>query len=42
MDNDWDQNETLVYRVTVSIDNDPNAEGLSTGVHSLLWEAQNQ
>ena len=42
VDNDWDQNETLVYRVTVSIDNDQNAEGLSTGVHSLRWEAQNQ
>lgn len=41
-DGDWDQNETLVYRVTVSIDNDSNAEGLTTGAHSLRWEARNQ
>jgi hypothetical protein len=42
VDGDWDQNEKLVYRVTVSIDNDPNAEGLTTGTHTLRWEAQNQ
>jgi predicted ribosomally synthesized peptide with SipW-like signal peptide len=42
VDGDWDQNETLVYRVTVSIDDDSNAEGLSTGAHALRWEAQNQ
>ena len=42
VDGDWDLNETLVYRVTVSIDDDPNAEGLSTGAHALRWEAQNQ
>ena len=42
VDGDWDQNEKLVYRVTVSIDNDPLAEGLNTGTHTLRWEAQNQ
>ena len=42
VDGDWDLNETLVYKVTVSIDNDSNAEGLSTGAHALRWEAQNQ
>jgi predicted ribosomally synthesized peptide with SipW-like signal peptide len=42
VDGDWDQNETLVYRVTVSIDDDQNAEGLSTNAHTLRWEAQNQ
>ena len=42
MDGDWDQNEKLVYRVTVSIDNNPLAEGLNTGAHTLRWEAQNQ
>lgn len=42
VDGDWDLNETLVYRVTVSIDNDSAAEGLSTGAHALRWEAQNQ
>ena len=42
VDGDWDQNETLVYRVTVSIDDDSNAEGLNTGTHTLRWEARNQ
>jgi predicted ribosomally synthesized peptide with SipW-like signal peptide len=42
VDGDWDLNETMVYRVTVSIDDDSNAEGLSTGAHALRWEAQNQ
>jgi hypothetical protein len=28
--------------VTVSIDDDPAAEGLTTGSHSLRWEARNQ
>ena len=42
MDGDWDLNETVVYRVTVSIDDDPAAEGLTTGAHSLRWESRNQ
>jgi len=42
VDGDWDLNETLVYRVTVSIDDDANAEGLNTGTHTLRWEARNQ
>jgi predicted ribosomally synthesized peptide with SipW-like signal peptide len=42
VDGDWDVNETLVYRVTVSIDDDANAEGLTTGAHTLRWEARNQ
>jgi predicted ribosomally synthesized peptide with SipW-like signal peptide len=42
VDGDWDLNETLVYRVTVSIDDNAAAEGLSTGAHALRWEAQNQ
>src|SRR5215210_4581858 len=42
VDGDWDLNETLVYRVTVSIDDDSNAQGLTTGTHSLRWEARNQ
>jgi hypothetical protein len=41
VDGDWDQNETLVYRVTVSIDDDNNAQGLTTGAHTLRWEARN-
>jgi hypothetical protein len=42
VDGDWDLNETLVYRVTVSIDDDSNAQGLTTGAHTLRWEARNQ
>jgi predicted ribosomally synthesized peptide with SipW-like signal peptide len=42
VDGDWDNGEKLVYRVTVSIDDDANAEGLSTGAHALRWEARNQ
>jgi hypothetical protein len=42
VDGDWDLNETLIYRVTVSIDDDPNAEGLTTGLHTLRWESRNQ
>jgi hypothetical protein len=42
VDGDWDLNETLVYRVTVSIDDDSNAEGLTTGLHTLRWESRNQ
>jgi hypothetical protein len=42
VDGDWDANETLVYRVTVSIDDDSNAQGLTTGTHTLRWEARNQ
>jgi predicted ribosomally synthesized peptide with SipW-like signal peptide len=40
-DGDWDQNEKLVYRVTVSVDDVPAAEGQSTGAHTLRWEARN-
>lgn len=42
VDGDWDLNEVLVYKVTVSIDDNAAAEGLSTGAHALRWEAQNQ
>jgi predicted ribosomally synthesized peptide with SipW-like signal peptide len=42
VDGDWDLNETLVYRVTVSIDDDSAAEGLTTGAHTLRWESRNQ
>jgi predicted ribosomally synthesized peptide with SipW-like signal peptide len=42
VDGDWDLNETLVYRVTVSIDDDSAAQGLTTGTHSLRWESRNQ
>jgi predicted ribosomally synthesized peptide with SipW-like signal peptide len=41
-DGSWDSGDKLVYRVTVSIDDDAAAEGLTTGAHSLRWEARNQ
>jgi len=40
-DGDWDQNEKQVYRVTVSVDDVPAAEGQTTGAHTLRWEARN-
>ena len=40
-DGDWDQGEKLVYRVTVSVDDVPAAEGQTTGAHTLRWEARN-
>jgi len=43
----WNQNDTLVYRFTLTLQDDNNANGgaggpLSSGVHSFTWEAQNQ
>jgi predicted ribosomally synthesized peptide with SipW-like signal peptide len=42
----WDQNDTLVYRFTLSLQDDNNANGgatpLSTGSHAFTWEARNQ
>jgi predicted ribosomally synthesized peptide with SipW-like signal peptide len=40
-DGDWDQNEKQVYRVTVTVDDVPAAEGQTTGAHTLRWEARN-
>ena len=40
-DGDWDENEKQVYRVTVSVDDVPVAEGQTTGAHTLRWEARN-
>jgi hypothetical protein len=42
----WNQNDTLVYRFTLSLQDDNNANGgatpLSTGSHAFTWEARNQ
>jgi predicted ribosomally synthesized peptide with SipW-like signal peptide len=42
----WNQNDTLVYRFTLSLQDDNNANGgatpLSTGAHAFTWEARNQ
>ena len=40
-DGDWDQSEKQVYRVTVTVDDVPAAEGQTTGAHTLRWEARN-
>lgn len=38
----WNQNDTLVYRFTLTLQNNNGAQGLTTGLHSFTWEAQNQ
>jgi predicted ribosomally synthesized peptide with SipW-like signal peptide len=42
----WNQNDTLVYRFTLTLQDDNNANGgatpLSTGSHAFTWEARNQ
>lgn len=42
----WNQNDTLVYRFTLTLQDDNSANGgatpLTTGTHSFTWEAQNQ
>jgi len=37
----WNQNDTLVYRVTVTLQNNSSAQGLSCTL-GLTWEARNQ
>jgi Camelysin metallo-endopeptidase len=38
----WNQNDTLVYRFTLTVQDNNAAGGLTTGSHSFIWEAQNQ
>jgi hypothetical protein len=43
----WDQNDTLVYRFTLTLQDDNAANGggggaLATGAHGFVWEARNQ
>lgn len=42
----WDQNDTLVYRVTLTLQDNNGANGgaaaLATGAHAFTWEARNQ
>ena len=42
----WNQNDTLVYRFTLTLQDDNNANGgatpLSSGSHAFTWEARNQ
>jgi hypothetical protein len=38
----WNQNDTLVYRFTLTVQDNSAAAGTTTGTHSFVWEAQNQ
>jgi hypothetical protein len=42
----WNQNDSVVFRFTLTLQDNSNANGgataLSTGSHALTWEAQNQ
>jgi predicted ribosomally synthesized peptide with SipW-like signal peptide len=42
---EWQQNDAVVFRFTLTLQDDNNANGgaaaLSTGAHSYTWEAQN-
>ena len=38
----WNQNDTLVYRFTLTLQNNAAATGLTSGLHDFTWEAQNQ
>jgi len=37
----WVQNDALVYRFTLTLQDNPAAVGLTSGAHSFTWEAQN-
>jgi len=38
----WNPSDELIFRVTVSVQDDNNAKGLTTGSHSFVWEARNK
>jgi predicted ribosomally synthesized peptide with SipW-like signal peptide len=38
----WAQNDTLVYRFTLGVQDDNAAQGASSGLHTFTWEARNQ
>ena len=37
----WNQNDSLVYQFTLTMQDNPLATGGTSGVHSFTWEAQN-
>jgi hypothetical protein len=37
----WNNTDAVTYKFSAAVDSDPAAEGLSTGTHSFIWEAQN-
>lgn len=38
----WSQNDVLAYRFVLTMQDNPLAEGQTTGAHRFVWEAQNQ
>ena len=38
----WAQNDALVYRFTVTVQDDNSAQGASSGSHLFRWEARNR
>ncbi|MBX5469932.1 MAG: hypothetical protein IRZ21_08545 [Thermoleophilaceae bacterium] len=38
----WATNDSVVYRITLTLQDTNAAEGASTGSHSFVWEARNQ
>ena len=38
----WVQNDAVVYRVRLTVQDNSSASGLTTGLHSFKWEARNQ
>ena len=38
----WNQNDVVVYRFTLTLQNNPAAAGDDLGLHSFTWEAQNR
>ena len=41
MQTQWNQNDSLVYQFTLTMQDNPLATGGTSGVHSFTWEAQN-
>lgn len=37
----WGQNDAVTYKFTVSLQDNNSANGLTSGVHSFVWEAHN-
>jgi hypothetical protein len=38
----WNRGDAVVYRVSVTLQDQNAAQGLASGAHSFVWEAQNQ
>jgi len=38
----WVQNDAVVYRIRLTVQDNGSAAGLTTGLHAFTWEARNQ